>query len=445
MSLAITDTAQEKRVISLLKRKIIPFAFLLYFFNVMDRVNIGFAALTMNTELNISNAQFGTITSLFFLAYLLFLVPSNIILSKAGPRRWIGFLFTAWGMVTASTFFADGITFITITRFLIGVFEAGFFPGMIFYIASWFPEKERGYASGMFMLAGAVAQLLASPVSGWIVQHVHILGYQGWRWLFLLEGVPTVILGIFIFFLLTDSPKEAKWLNESDRNWLINKLEQEKAAKPHYDKVNLRSIICNVQLWQLAFAYMFVQAAIQAAGFWLPKQFKVFDGTLSDTQIGFIVAAPFLMAILFSNLWAKHSDRTGERKWHAAAAMLVCAISFVSVSLVEYMPLRIVLLSLYGLGMYAYYGPFWAMPSTLLSPAILAIAIAIINSCSGLGGMFANMAIGHIEQHYGPTWSLLFQALLCCISVLIIASIKFPKKTSIQVSESELKEGTQVI
>lgn len=417
----------EKQVIPLLRRKIIPFAFLLYFFNVMDRVNIGFAALGMNEELSISASQFGTISSIFFISYILFQIPSNIILPKLGPRHWIGFLFVSWGVVTLSTFWATSGTYIAVTRFLIGVFEAGFFPGMMFYIACWFPAKERGYANGLFMLSGAAAQLFASPISGWIVENVHTAQYAGWRWLFVIEGVPTILLGMVIFVILVNSPKEANWLNPQQKEWLINKLEEEKIANQNQNKLSFTSVIADYKLWQLVLGYMFVQAAVQSAGFWLPIQLKAFDSSLTGTSVGLIMAFPFLFALFITPLWSKHSDKKNERIWHTAIPMGIVAISFLSVALIDNMTLKIILLTLYGIGLYAYYGPFWSLPPTLLSPAGLAVGIAIINTGSGIGGFFATKTIGFIEGDYGPAYSLSFQAVLCLLSMLIILSIKRSK------------------
>jgi MFS family permease len=218
------------QVIRKVKWHIIPIAFILYFFNGMDRVNVSYAALTMNKALNISSVMFGTISSVFFIAYLLFQIPSNILVQRKGINKLIPTITIIWGAITSLTFFAQSGTHVATLRFLLGLAEAGFFPGMVFYFTLWFPARERAQVMALFFLSGPVSGLFASPISGWIVQHANWLGYEGWRWLFAIEGIPTILLGFFAYAILKDGPHCVKWLNKEESEWLSNELNKEKMS-----------------------------------------------------------------------------------------------------------------------------------------------------------------------------------------------------------------------
>ncbi|SAK92158.1 major facilitator transporter [Caballeronia pedi] len=420
-------TAFGQQVIRTVKWKIVPFAFILYFFNYLDRVNVGFAALQMNRELDISPTQFGTLASVFFVPYLLFQIPANYALQRLGARRWISFIVVVWGAITALTFFAQNVTHVAIARFLLGIFEAGFFPGMIFYLACWFPARERAKVTSLFMLAIAVSSVVAGPMSGWIVQHVHIAGFDGWRWLFAIEGVPTILLGCLAFVILVDSPAHAKWLTAQQRTWLEAELQQERGAQSLVERPTLRMVLGNAALWKLALSYMLIQAASQASNYWLPTQVKGFAASLTDTQTGLIMALPFVCAMVTMPLWAAHSDRTGERKWHAALPMLLAGIAFFVIASVPSMPLRMVGLALFGVGILSFYGPFWSIPPAMLSPAGLALSIAFINSCSSLGGFLANQALGHVAQSYGSYGVFIVEAALCVAAFCVLLTMRIPR------------------
>ncbi|SAK70864.1 membrane protein [Caballeronia hypogeia] len=425
----------SQQVINTLRWKIVPFAFVLYFFNYLDRVNVGFAALQMNRALNITPTEFGTIASIFFASYLLFQIPANIALQRFGPRRWIGFIIVAWGVVTTLTFFAQNATHLALARLLLGVFEAGFFPGMIYYLACWFPARERAKVTSLFMLAIAFASVIAGPMSGWIVEHVHISGYDGWRWLFAIEGVPTVLLGFLTFVVLVDKPSEARWLTEQQRTWLESELRREAGSHQQVEKPTLKMVFSNATLWRLAIAYMLIQAASQASNYWLPGQVKEFDPSLTDTQVGIIMALPFVCAMVAMPLWAAHSDRTGERKWHAALPMLLAGIGFYVIASAAIMPLRLVGLALFGVGILSFYGPYWAIPPALLSPAGLALSIAFINSCSSLGGFLANQALGQIYQKLGSAGVFAVESALCVVAFVVLVTMRIPR--SIRTVEQE--------
>ncbi|MFA9440175.1 MFS transporter [Uliginosibacterium sp. sgz301328] len=416
-----------ENVIRIVKRKIIPFAFILYLFNYMDRVNVGFAALQMNEALNISKTDFGTIASAFFISYLLFQIPANMMLQRLGARRWIGSIIIAWGLVTCLMFFAQNVDHVIGARFLLGVFEAGFFPGMIYYLACWFPAKERARVTSLFMLAIAVSTVIAAPMSGWIVQHVNTPNYEGWRWLFAIEGIPTVLLGVATFFVLADTPKDARWLTPQQSEWLTAELARENTGKTGTQKIGLGTVLGNATLWKLALVYMFIQAASQASNYWLPGQVKQFADGLTDTQVGLIMALPFVCAMFAMPLWGAHSDKTGERKWHAGLPMLLTGVAFVVIASMPSMGMRMFGMVLFGLGILSFYGPYWAIPPSLLSPAGLAVSIAFINSCSSLGGFLANKGLGYVAQSYGSNGVFMVEAVLCVISFLILLTMRVPR------------------
>ncbi|WP_140918070.1 MFS transporter [Limnobaculum xujianqingii] len=422
-----TDIQIGRDTLKTIGRHIIPFAFILYFFNYMDRVNIGFAALQMNVDLGISSVQFGQLASVFFISYLVCQIPSNMMIQKLGARRWIGFILIAWGGVTTLLFFAQSFEHLLAARLLLGVFEAGFFPGMIYYLACWFPAKERARVTALFMMAIAVSSVVAAPMSGWIIQHANFFDHAGWRWLFAIEGIPTVLLGVLTFYVLYDRPQDAPWLTDKQKSWLVAELNTETQGQPAGNSMTFWQIVRNPILWRLSFVYMFVQAASQASNYWLPGQVKGFTSGLTDTHVGLIMAVPFLCAMFAMPLWGAHSDKQGERKFHAALPMLLAGAAFLVIATADSMSIRMFGMVLFGVGILSYYGPFWAIPSMLLSPAGLAISIAVINSCSSLGGFFANLGLGYVAKSYGSYGVFVVEAILCVISSVLLITMRIPR------------------
>lgn len=276
----------EKRTMRKVRRHIVSFAFLLYFFNVVDRLNVGFAALQMNQELNMTAVDFGFVSSMFFVSYFLFQIPSNMILQRTRANQWIAFILFGWGLVTALTFFVQTVTQVLICRFLLGIFEAGFFPGMIFYFSRWFPSREMAKVTAFFMLAGSVSSAIASPVSGWIIEHLRWMDYAGWRWLFAVEGIPTALLGIMTVFCLVNTPQDAKWLDQEEKEWLSGELAKEQSGKEKGGSLSLAQIFSNGTLWRLAGIYGFVQGAAQALLFGCPALSNSFPVLFRIRRLG---------------------------------------------------------------------------------------------------------------------------------------------------------------
>lgn len=425
-----SEDTKGNRILQKIKLNIIPFAFVLYFFNGMDRVNVSYAALQMNKALNISSIAFGTITSVFFISYLIFQVPSNLLLQRVGINKLIPTLTIIWGFITSITFFAQSATHLTIFRLLLGVAEAGFFPGMIYYFTLWFPARERAQVTSLFMLSGPISGMLASPVSGWIVQHFNLFNYDGWRWLFAVEGIPTIFLGIMGFLVLKNGPKDVNWLNDEEKQWLEEELLKETKNKKEKSSLSFVKVITNGKLWTLACIYMFVQAATQSSSFWLPGIVKGFSSTLSDTSVGLIMMIPNIFAAFAMIIWGKHSDKTGERKYHTAIPMIVLAISFIMLIIPGNLLFKVVILAIYGTATFSWYGSYWTLPPTILSPEVLAVSIAVINSCSSFGGFAGNYVVGYVTKGFGATGVFIFEAILCIISCLMVVSLNLKNNAS---------------
>ena len=422
-----TQNLISTRVMRKVKWHIIPIAFILYFFNGMDRVNLSYSALTMNKALNISGVMFGTISSVFFIAYLIFQIPSNILLQRVGVNKLIPTITILWGMITAMTFFSQNATQMAAFRFFLGVAEAGFFPGMMFYFTLWFPRQQRAQITALFFLSGPLSGLVASPVSGWIVQNFNWMGYSGWRWLFAAEGVPTIFLGILAYFLLKDGPQYVKWLTKEESTWLVNELNSEQQSNGQVQALSFRKVITNGTLWRLACIYMFVQAGNQVSNFWLPSLIKSFSSSYTSESVGYLMMIPNLVGLIVLPIWATHSDKTGERKQHTALPMLFIGLSFITFLFGSNRFVLIASLLLFGMGAFNYFGSYWTLPSKVLPPEALAVGIALINSCSSFGGFVGNYAVGYVSKLAGTTGVFLFMAGLCFLSYFLLITMKISR------------------
>lgn len=405
---------------------IVPFAFVLYLFNAIDRFNLGFAVLRMRETIQMSPVDYGNVVSAFFLSYLVFQIPANMIIQKIGARRWIGSIVIGWSLCTLGMFVVTSVTQILWLRVALGVFEAGFFPGMIYYLSLWFPGSERARVTACFMLATAVASVIAGPVSGWIVEHFSLFGHAGWRWLFVIEGAPSILLGLLCFFVLSDTPDRAPWLKRGEREGLTAVLAEERARVAAQGRSGFREVVTNPVLWKLALIYMCVQGASQTAQLWLPSIMKNYGLGLSDTNIGLIFGATAIFGAIAMPLWGMSSDRTGERKWHTVATMGITALAFLLLAAMPSLAGVVVALILYGIGAYGYFGTYWSMPPLMLSPAGLAVSVAFINSCSSLGGYLAGKILGYADQAYGPRGILVAMAVMSFLSVAVLLSLRVP-------------------
>jgi MFS transporter, ACS family, tartrate transporter len=391
----------EARVTRKLAWRIIPFVMLLYFISFLDRVNVGFAAMTMNKAIGLSPTAFGLGGGLFFIGYFLFEVPSNLILHKVGARIWIARVMVTWGLVSIASAFVSGPASFYAMRFLLGVAEAGFFPGVILYLSLWFPTKQRAVAAAWFMAAAPISTAIGSPLSGAIMQMPPMFGLADWQLLYIIEALPAVLLGFVVLKFLTDSPSKAHWLEQDERDWLIAKLKSEADAKQGHagHTSGAWSALRDPRVLALALIYFGTSAGLYTLGLWAPLILRQFG--LSAMETGLINAIPSVIAVIAMILWARHSDRTQERTWHVVIPCALACIGFIFAGQAGTALFVVLALVVVNVGISAAKAPLWAMPSMFLSGAGAAAGIAMINSIGNLGGFVGPFAIGWLKNVTG--------------------------------------------
>lgn len=426
----------EKKTIRKVTRRIIPLLFLLYIISYLDRANVGYAALEMNEALGLTSKMFGLVTGIFFIGYFLFEVPSNILMQKFGARVWITRILFTWGIISMATGFAQNATQLYIIRFLLGIAEAGLFPGIILYLTYWFRAKERASTIAMFMTAIAVSYIIGAPVSTLIIDHIHWMNVPGWRWMFIIEGAPAVILGFVTYFYLTDRPEQAKWLTAEEKNWLISELRKDEELREKKGKqtTSHKTALTDPKLWYLALIYFVYTAGTLGVGYWMPQIIKGLSGYLSNTQIGFIATIPYIIASIVMNYWSRRSDRTGERRMHTALPLL-------SVGMVSNPFIAMIFITISLAAMYCFKGPFWSLPTMILSPATVAVGIAVINSIGNLGGFVGPYAVGWLKDATGKMQAgLIFLSIILIIAFILVLAMKFEQKRTAFKSQKEIGE-----
>lgn len=440
------QTQFEKRTVRKITLRIIPFVFLLYIVNYIDRANIGYASLQMNTELGLTSQAFGLAAGLFFIGYFLFEVPSNVALAKFGARRWIARILVTWGILAVGMGFVQNDIQLYIVRFLLGVAEAGFFPGIIIYLSYWFRGKELATTISLFVASIPVSYIIASPLSTWIMHTIGWFDMSGWRWMFILEGLPAVILGVVCYKALTERPKDAKWLTPKEREWITGELEREQAAKKGSAlHLSIWKTLANPKVLYLGAIYFVYQVGSLGTGYWLPQIIKSLSGTLDTTQIGLIGMIPYAVATAAMIWWSRRSDKKNERKAHSYIPMGIAAIAMFLAAVLQSPFLVIASISIALAGLYAFKSPFWAVPSQFLSVATAGTAIAAINSIGNLGGFVGPFAQGMIVDATGsPTAGLYFFAGLLVISTAMMVAMKLrktpvPEDTENETVKSEIK------
>jgi ACS family tartrate transporter-like MFS transporter len=391
----------ERQTLRAVTRRLIPFLFVLYVVSFLDRVNVGFAALEMNRDLGLSPTVYGFGAGVFFIGYSMFEVPSNLILARMGARLWIARIMVTWGLLASGMMFVQGPVSFYILRFLLGVAEAGFFPGIIFYLTVWFPSEARARAIARFMIAIPVAGIIGGPISGALLGLNGWLGLTGWQWLFLLEGMPAVLLGIAVLRYLPDRPESASWLKGDQREWLVSRLANERTQCVERHGYSVLRALSSGIVWQMGLlGFLSISFGQYALSLWLPQIVSKFSA-LSNFQVGVISAIPNAVAVISMVLVANHSDRTGERCLHIAAASSIAVAGFLGCSLVESPVLLIIFLSLASAGLLSAHGPFWPLPSKFLSGAAAAGGIALINSLANLSGFAGPYAIEILNNASG--------------------------------------------
>ncbi|MDP4024823.1 MFS transporter [Methylobacterium sp. NEAU 140] len=380
--------------------RLVPFLVLCYFIAYVDRVNAGFAALTMNKDLGLTQAMFGIGGGLFFVAYVLCEVPSNIALEKVGARLWIARIMITWGLVGIAMAFVVGPYSFYLCRFLLGAAEAGFFPGVILYLTYWFPKAYRARIVAMFMVAIPISSFLGSPLSAALLQMDGTAGLHGWQWLFIVEAIPAVLLGLAALVMLPSNPGEARWLTPQQRAWLMERLAADRAdAGPVARHLPLHKVLSNKYVWALALIYSGSSATSNALSLWQPQILKSFG--LTNLQTGLLNMIPFGIASAFMIFWGLRADKTGERVWSTALPLMATCLCLFATNLTSSLAVTMLLLSLVLMGNYAIKGPFWAMATDWLSAGTAAAGIAAINTISHLGTGIASWLLGVIKDSTG--------------------------------------------
>ncbi|MFZ0863570.1 MAG: MFS transporter [Candidatus Sulfotelmatobacter sp.] len=389
----------ESAVVSRLMWRLMPFLFLLYIVAYLDRINVSFAVLQMRGQLGLSDRVYGRAAGMFFAGYFCFQLPSNLVLEKFGVRRWISGLMVTWGVISCLMIFIRGPVSFYGMRFLLGAAEAGFFPGIILYMKRWFPANARARAVAWFMTANPLAGIVGSPVSGALLG-LSGKGLSGWQWMFLMEGLPAILLGVTVFWTLSDSPREAGWLKGEERAWLLERLALEQQAESSLRKENLWAVLVSPRIWMLSTVYFGVSTTMYGVTLWLPSVIRSLSG-LSYFLTGVVSAVPFLVTAIAMVLVGMRSDRAGERRWHTAIPAFAGAAALVAAG---YGVSTAVVVACIGLGMAcaeAMVGPFWAMATSRMAGLSAAAGIAVINSLANLGGYFGPDIIGFFRKASG--------------------------------------------
>lgn len=389
----------ESTLLATLTRRLIPFLFLLYIVAYLDRINVGFAALQMQGQLHLSDEVYGLGAGLFFAGYFVFQVPSNLLLERVGARRWLAALMVAWGMISSSTIFVGSAHGFYALRFLLGVAEAGFFPGVILYLKEWFPARARARTVARFMTAAPLSGVVGGPISGALLG-LHHAGLAGWQWMFLMEGIPAIVLGGLAAWYLTDRPAQARWLSEEQRAWLLATLEKEQEETAATTRTNLWAAVFHPGIWLLALVYFGLNTVSYGVSLWLPNLIRSLSG-VGDFTIGLLSAIPYIAAAIAMVLVGLHSDRSGERRWHTAAPAFAGAAALLLAAQSTSVAPMIAGITVAVLGVFSMMGPFWAMPTGLLTGTAAAVGIALINSVGNLGGFFGPYIIGRVRTETG--------------------------------------------
>ncbi|HEX4487107.1 MAG TPA: MFS transporter [Terriglobales bacterium] len=396
--LTVPDLGSQ--VIPRLTRRLVPFLFVLYIIAYLDRINVGFAALQMQQQLHFNDAVYGLGAGMFFAGYLFFQLPSNLILNKVGARRWICFLMVVWGFISCGMVFVTSVKSFYALRFCLGLAEAGFFPGVILYLRNWFPANVRARTVALFMTAAPLAGVVGGPVSGALLTLHNRGGLAGWQWLFLVEGLPAILMGAIVVFYLTDTPAKAEWLSVDQRQWLIDTLELERQNTTTSGYVTAGAALSSGRVWMLTFMYFGMNTCTYGISLWLPTVIHSLSG-VSSVVIGFLSAIPYIAAAIAMVIVGYHSDRTRERRWHAAIPAFVAMAGLLAAAYSHSVVPMIAAISIAYLAEFSMMGPFWSIPTTFLAGTGAAAGIALINSIGNLGGFFGPYIIGLVRNQSG--------------------------------------------
>src|SRR6267142_2363103 len=423
--------AVEVRTIAKVAKRLVPFLIVCYFIAYLDWVNVGFAALTMNRDLGLSQTAFGFGAGIFFIAYFIFEVPSNLLLERFGARKWIARIMLSWGIISGMMAFTPTIARVTglgneysfyLIRVLLGAAEAGFFPGIIFYLTLWFPTEYRARIVGYFMAAIPLSTVIGAPISGALLYLHGGLGLAGWQWLFIVEALPSIILAGVVFFYLTDRPAEAAWLAPDERKWLAERLEfEQRSRKAVRDYTVLESLV-NPRVLGLSMVYFGAVATNYGLGFFLPQIVKAFGLNMLLTTL--VSATPYAVGLIGMVWWGRRSDRVVERRFHTAFPLFIAAAGIAVSTTLDNPTLKMISLCVAGFGIFANLPVFWTLPTAFLSGAAAAAGIAVINSIGNLAGFVGPFAMGWIKDRTGSyAGGLLLLAALGIIAMGIVLMV----------------------
>ena len=422
-SLEIISADAPARASAKVRRHLLPFLVVCYFAAYLDRVNVGFAALTMNADLGIGPEAFGFTAGIFFLGYCLFEVPSNILLEKFGARRWIARIMMTWGIVSAAMAFVTSVEGLSIVRFLLGVAEAGFFPGIIFYLTYWVPATERARIVTIFMAAIPISSLVGAPLSGLVLDgFAGIWGLKGWQWLFILEAVPSILLGVAALWMLPDRPRDAPWLTADESQALESQIEREMQNRENIQKFTLAEALAHPRVLALGVVYLGIATGMYGLSFWLPQIIKAFG--LGNSQTGFVTTVPYVVAAIAMVLWGRHSDATGERVWHIAIPALTGGAALIAGTQVTAIAPALGLLTIAAAGIFTSLPLFWTLPTALLTGTAAAGGIALINAIGNIGGFIGPYLVGWMKGHgFSSAVAVSSLASFAIISGLIVLAL----------------------
>jgi ACS family tartrate transporter-like MFS transporter len=421
----------ETTTLAKVTKRLVPFLIVCYFVAYLDRVNVGFAALTMNQDLGLSQTAFGFGAGIFFLAYFIFEVPSNLLLERFGARKWIARIMLSWGLLSGLMAFIPNIASYTgmgnenafyLIRVLLGAAEAGFFPGIIFYLTLWFPAEYRARIVGYFMAAIPLSTVIGAPISGLLLTLHGAGGLAGWQWLFVIEAVPAIILSGVVFFYLTDRPADATWLAADERNWLAERLTLEQKQREAVHEYTVGQALVNPHVIGLSLVYFGAVATNYGLGFFLPQIVKAFGLTTFMTTV--VSATPYVVGTIAMVFWGLRSDRVAERRWHTGIPLFIAAAGIAASTMLDDPTLKMIAFCVAGFGIFACLPVFWTLPTAFLSGTAAAAGIAVINSIGNLAGFAGPFAMGWIKDHTGSyTGGLLLLAGLGIIAMGIVLSL----------------------
>jgi MFS transporter, ACS family, 4-hydroxyphenylacetate permease len=426
---AVRAVEVEKQVVGKVSRRLLWFIFLLFVFSFLDRINIGFAGLTMMKDLGLTSTQFGLATTLFYIAYIACGIPSNIVLARLGARRWIGTIMIAWGLASTATMFASSPNTLYLLRVLVGIAEAGFLPGMLLYMTLWFPPAYRARANALFMIAMPVTAALGSALSGYILSLDSTLGLKGWQWLFMLEGLPSAILGLIVFSYLDDKPEAAKWLTSDEKTVLARSLQPQRVPAPAGAGVaatpaagrSLWAELTSLTVVKFAVAYFCLVNTLAMVAVWAPLIVKSFSADASNRTIGLLAAIPQVVTIIAMVWWGRRSDRKQERRWHLVLPMLASACGWLFTAMSSNPALQMLGICMASAGSYTAMSIFWTTPDQALSIKAQVIGIAVINAMGNISSALNPLIVGWLrDTTHSFKSGLLYSATLMLAGVVIV-------------------------